>query len=112
MRLKPHTEVVDRAAVCIAVGPKRRSVSVQLAELRALNLQDLRPVRGFAAYPGQRRHPGLYWCDTTGHHLGYESRLEMANLLLLDCDPRVQWIVSQPLRLHFETAAKKRSHVP
>lgn len=36
----------------------------------------------------------------------------MANLLLLDFDPQVRWIVSQPLRLHFMTQAKKRSHVP
>jgi hypothetical protein len=29
-------------------------------------------------------------------HVGYESRLEYANLLLADFDPRVDWILSQP----------------
>jgi hypothetical protein len=38
-------------------------------------------------------------------HVGYESRLEYANLLLADFDPRVDWILSQPFLLEGRTRA-------
>src|SRR4051812_47733739 len=75
-------------------------------------LEDALPVRRFPGYAEQRRHPGRYWCETTQEHVGYESRLECAALTLLDFDPRITWIVEQPLRVHFRVAGRKRLHVP
>jgi len=52
--------------------------------------------------------PGWYWSATTGGHLVYESRLELARLLLADFDPDVVGIAAQPLLVH----DVDRRHVP
>ena len=45
--------------------------------------------------------------------MGFESWLERDRLLLLDFDPRVVGIASQPFWLFFGTAeGKRRSHTP
>jgi hypothetical protein len=55
------------------------------------------PVREFRSFKGQRVYSGWYWSATVGHHVVYESRLELARLLLADHDPMVAAIVGQPL---------------
>lgn len=44
------------------------------------------PWRTIRSHRGQRHFPGLYWSSTTGGHVVYESRLELARLLLADAD--------------------------
>ncbi len=44
------------------------------------------PWRAVRSYRGQRHLPGLYWSSTTGAHVVYESRLELARLMLADAD--------------------------
>ncbi|HET9966639.1 MAG TPA: hypothetical protein VFQ68_00300, partial [Streptosporangiaceae bacterium] len=38
---------------------------------------------------GQAHYSGWYWSATTGGHVVYESRLELARLLMADFDPQV-----------------------
>jgi hypothetical protein len=85
---------------------------IPVEDFAELALDSLAPIRRFATYPDQQRHPGRYWCATTAAHVGYESRLEAAHLTLLDFDPDVTWIVSQPFRLHYSLYDEPRSHVP
>ena len=70
------------------------------------------PVRLFARYHGQRSNTGLWGSATTGRHVGFESWLERDHLMLLDFDPTVAGIASQPLRLHWDDGQRVRRHVP
>jgi hypothetical protein len=45
-------------------------------------------------------------------HVIYESRLELARLLLADFDPEVRLIYAQPCRLIMQLAGRTRKHVP
>lgn len=71
------------------------------------------PWRGFSSYRGQSSFSGWWWSATTGAHVGFESWLERDQLMLLDLDPSVVGIVSQPFRLSWRdgTGARRR-HVP
>lgn len=62
---------------------------VPLDRVRAEDLATARPVREFRSFRGQRFYPGWYWSATVGHHVVYESRLELARLLLADHAPQV-----------------------
>lgn len=66
------------------------------------------PWRTIRSRRGQRHFPGLYWSSTMGGHVVYESRLELARLLLADGDPLVVGIAAQP----FLVSDEKRRHVP
>jgi hypothetical protein len=66
------------------------------------------PWRAVRSYRGQQHLPGLYWSATTGGHVVYESRLELARLLLADFDPEVTGIAAQP----FLVREIGRHHVP
>lgn len=79
-----------------------------LAELTAEVVFSAVPWRTIRSYRGQRHLPGLYWSATTGAHVVYESRLELARLLLADFDPEVIGIAAQPLLVH----GSGRRHVP
>lgn len=79
-----------------------------LAELTAGVVLSAVPWRTVRAHRGQRHLPGWYWSATTGGHLVYESRLELARLLLADFDPGVVGIAAQP----FLVQDADRRHVP
>lgn len=80
----------------------------------ALNapLEEAKPIRGLSFYRGQSYHGGWYWSSTTGAHVSYESRLELAHLIQADFDPEVVGIVAQPFRLHWREGGKPYRHVP
>src|SRR5258708_12238312 len=62
---------------------------------------------------GQRTLPGLWWSATTGSHVGYESWLERDHVMLLDFDPEVTAISSQPFWLHWrDGTGRSRRHAP
>ncbi|MGH2917655.1 MAG: TnsA-like heteromeric transposase endonuclease subunit [Solirubrobacteraceae bacterium] len=94
------------------------SVSLRLADrtTREIPLRDLSsklafdaiPWRRVRSYRGQRHMPGLYWSSTTGDHVVYESRLELARLLLADIDHEVVDIAAKP----FLVREKGRRHIP
>ncbi len=58
--------------------------------------EDVDPVRTFRWSRGERHFPGWYWAATTWRHVGFESWLERDRLLLMDFDPKVVGIGSQP----------------
>jgi hypothetical protein len=79
-----------------------------LAELTASVVLSAIPRRSVRSHRGQRHLPGWYWSATTGGHVVYESRLELARLLLADFDPHVVGIAAQP----FLVQEADRRHVP
>ena len=85
---------------------------VPIDRVRAADLVAARPVRAFRSFRGQRFYSGWYWSATEGHHVVYESRLELARLLLADQDPRVARIVGQPMLLQGRDGVRVRRHVP
>lgn len=97
-------------AVLQLKSPELREVSVE--SVRSRDVTGLVPWRSFRSHRGQRHYSGAYWSATTGGHVGYESRLELARLLFADMDPRVAWVVAQPFRMVVEINGKQRSHVP
>jgi hypothetical protein len=71
------------------------------------------PWRAFASYRGQSSFSGWWWSATTGAHVGFESWLERDQLMVLDFDPGVVAIASQPFRLSWrDEAGARRRHVP
>jgi hypothetical protein len=97
--------VPARGSVRLVDGSTRE---MPLAELTAAAVLSAVPWRSIRSHRGQRHLPGWYWSATTGGHLVYESRLELARLLLADFDPDVVGIAAQP----FLVQDADRRHVP
>jgi hypothetical protein len=70
------------------------------------------PWRVFRSRQGQAHYSGWYWSATTGGHVIYESRLELARLLLADFDPGVVAIAAQPFLVVASDGERMRRHVP
>ena len=70
------------------------------------------PWRSARSARGQAHYPGYYWSATSGGHVIYESRLELARLLLADFDPGVTAIAAQPFLLRARAGGRARRHVP
>jgi hypothetical protein len=70
------------------------------------------PWRKTRSARGQAHYPGYFWSATTGGHVIYESRLELARLLLADFDRDVAAIAAQPFLLQACVAGTARRHVP
>ncbi|MCQ0025079.1 TnsA-like heteromeric transposase endonuclease subunit [Streptomyces somaliensis DSM 40738] len=66
--------------------------------------EDVPAVRPFRWSRGERHFSGWYWAATTGRHVGFESWLERDRLVLMDFDPGVVGIASQPFWLHWHDA--------
>jgi hypothetical protein len=69
------------------------------------------PWRTFRWYFGQRHYSGTYWAATQRDHVIYESRLELAALLLADFDRTVRTIAAQPFKLKAEVNGKAHFHI-
>ena len=91
-----------------AVGGGR----VRLAECNGVRIEDAVPVRSFRWSRGQGHFPGWWWLATTERHVGYESWLERDHLMLLDFDPAVTAVASQPFWLHWHDGRRRRRHAP
>jgi hypothetical protein len=106
------------AAVSAEAG--RYGVEVEFADAGRLRLEDCGsvrvedagPVRSFRWSRGQQHFPGWWWLATTGRHVGYESRLGHDHLMLLDFDPAVRAVSSQPFWLHWNDGRRSRRHAP
>ncbi len=85
---------------------------IALSQARPAVLQEAQPWRSFRSRRGQPHYSGMYWCATTRSHVPYESRLELARLLLADFDRKTVAIVSQPFLLEAIVDRKTRRHVP
>jgi hypothetical protein len=75
-------------------------------------LSSARPWRIFRWYYGQKHYSGSYWSVTEGGHVVYESRLELARLLLADYSPDVRHIVAQPFLMRARVDGRLCRHVP
>lgn len=84
--------------------PFRRAAATQI--LGAIPWRRARSVRG------QKHYSGLYWSATAGSHVMYESRLELARLLLADFDPGVVALAAQPFQMRVRIGDRVRRHVP
>jgi hypothetical protein len=108
--------VLSGVGLTVLVVPARGSVRLMdgstrempLAELTAAVVFSSVPWRSVRSHRGQRHLPGWYWAATTGAHVVYESRLELARLLLADFDRDVVGIAGQP----FLVSDGDRRHVP
>ncbi|MFH9355306.1 TnsA-like heteromeric transposase endonuclease subunit [Kitasatospora sp. NPDC017646] len=70
------------------------------------------PVREFRWAKGGQSFAGWYFSATVGNHVGYESWLERDRLILLDREPEVVGIASQPFWLHWHDGLRQRRHAP
>jgi hypothetical protein len=70
------------------------------------------PVREFRWYKGRRHYSGWYWSSTMGRLVAYESRLELARVMLADQDRDVVAIAAQPFQLVGPDKGRIRRHVP
>jgi hypothetical protein len=70
------------------------------------------PVREFRWYKGRRHYSGWYWSSTMGRLVAYESRLELARVILADQDQDVAGIAAQPFHLTGSDKGRIRRHVP
>jgi hypothetical protein len=105
--------LAERFELAYADADANGEQRVPLTEAWSVPFEACTPVRGFPSYKGQRHHIGRWWTATTGGLVGYESWLERDRLVLLDFDPEVVGIASQPFWLFFTTAeGKARSHTP
>ncbi|MEU4119063.1 TnsA-like heteromeric transposase endonuclease subunit [Kitasatospora sp. NPDC028055] len=70
------------------------------------------PVREFRWAKGGQGFAGSYFSATVGDHVGYESWLERDRLILLDREPAVVGIASQPFWLRWHDGQRQRRHAP
>jgi hypothetical protein len=106
-------DLVDGYEIAAYLTPDGAQARVPLADAWSLRLEAAPPVRRFTSYKGQRHLPGLWWTATKARHVGYESWLERDHLMLLDFDPEVVGIASQPFWLFWAAEdGKVRSHAP
>ncbi len=106
---------VLRSEECVAVryrGEEGGFVDTVLGRLPVGEVLSGLPVREFRAWRGRRHYSGWYWSATTGGHVVYESRLELARILLADHDPEVVGIAAQPFLLEGVDGGRVRQHVP
>jgi len=117
--------VIWMGAVVLAAGPQRAAgVEVTFVEdggderrgtLRQMcyvRFESVRPVRAFPSFAGQRSYSGGWWCATTETHVGFESWLERDHVMLLDFDPLVVGLSSQPFWLSWPAGSRRRRHAP
>ncbi|MEI5008155.1 TnsA-like heteromeric transposase endonuclease subunit [Streptomyces sp. PmtA] len=93
-----------------AAGIRERGT---LGRLRPVRFEWVRPERRFPAFRGQGDWCGWHWSATCGGHVGYESWLERDRLMLLELDPLVTGMSSQPFRLSWAgTDGRRLRHTP
>jgi hypothetical protein len=102
----------ERATVCL----RDRSGDVEerrpWGEVSPEALGAAAPWRTFRWHQGQKHYSGTFWSATEGGHVIYESRLELARLLLADFDTSVRHIVAQPFLLRAQVNGTGRKHIP
>lgn len=100
----------DRWSATHHRGSKETVTSVR--ELVALTLSGCKPVRRFSWHRAQRHRSGLHYMVSTGRHHGFESLAEARLLTMLDFAGDIDDVLSQPMRLRFETKSGAAEHIP
>jgi hypothetical protein len=70
------------------------------------------PRRKTRSARGQLHYPGYFWSATMSAHVVYESRLQLARLLVADFDRHVVAVAAQPFLLQARVGGHARRHVP
>ena len=107
-----------------------------LEVLWSVGFEHVSPVRSFGSFQGQRSFQGSWWFATTGEHVGFESWVERdaptnhldadsvswlrdhlwafrgGLVMLLDFDPDVNAVSSQPFCLTWANQPRAHRHVP
>jgi hypothetical protein len=96
-------------SLCMSDGGE---ASFPLRQVQGRQVAAAVPWRKARSGRGQVHYPGYYWSATMGAHVIYESRLELARLLLADFDPGVTAIAAQPFLLQARPDGRARRHVP
>uniref|UniRef100_UPI003F4987E4 TnsA-like heteromeric transposase endonuclease subunit n=1 Tax=Nonomuraea sp. CA-252377 TaxID=3240003 RepID=UPI003F4987E4 len=103
----------DEASPSVSVRYRDESVrEICLERLRLADFAESAPWRRVRSVHGQAHYSGSYASATTGGHVVYESRLELARLLLADFDPDVREIFAQPCQVKARVGDRTRRHVP
>ena len=93
-----------------ADGSHRRE---SLAACVTERFENALPVRSFQWTKGASHFPGSWWSSTTGDHVGFESWLERDHVMVMDFDPAIAGIASQPFWLHWrDEDGRGRRHAP
>ena len=84
-----------------------------LSSCRGVRFEEALPVRPFRFEKGLRSFAGWWYFATTAAHVGFESWLERDHLMLMDFDPAVRAVSSQPFWLRrYDREGRARRHVP
>jgi hypothetical protein len=84
-----------------------------LASCCSVRFEDALPVRPFRFEKGLRSFAGWWYFATTGTHVGFESWLERDHLMLMDFDPGMRAVSSQPFWLRWRDGqGRVRRHAP
>jgi hypothetical protein len=84
-----------------------------LSSCGGVRFEDALPVRPFRFEKGLRSFAGWWYFATTGAHVGFESWLERDHLMLMDFDPAVRAVSSQPFWLRWRDGeGRARRHTP
>ncbi|MEV1088137.1 TnsA-like heteromeric transposase endonuclease subunit [Streptomyces microflavus] len=89
-----------------------RLVEAELDRVPVDKVADGLPVREFRWYRGRKHYSGWYHASTTGRMVTYESRLELARILIADFASEVTEIAAQPFQLVGPDGGRIRRHVP
>jgi hypothetical protein len=94
----------------LARGSWRRE---PLSSCRETRFEDALPARPFRFGKGLRSFAGWWYFATTAAHVGFESWLERDHLMLMDFDPDVVAVSSQPFWLRWsDEKGRSRRHAP
>lgn len=103
---------VDLSSAVVAYRPAAgEERSVPAHEVKARALFDSYPWRTFRSYDKQKHYSGTYWSSTLGDHVIYESRLELANLIIADFVVDVKRIAAQPFMLTAKVNEQTCRHI-
>jgi TnsA-like endonuclease N terminal len=94
----------------VASGSWQREL---LSSCHSTRFEDAVPVRPFRFEKGLRSFAGWWYFATTATHVGFESWLERDHLMLMDFDPDVVAVASQPFWLRWRDGKdRSRRHAP
>jgi hypothetical protein len=97
----------------LGYGPVKGRRRQVLAACLDVRFEDVPPVRKFHFEKGRQSFAGSWWLASTGELVGYESWLERDHVMLMDFDPEVAAVASQPFWLHWrEEGGRARRHAP
>ena len=84
-----------------------------LSSCHSTRFEEALPARPFRFEKGRRSFAGWWYFATTGAHVGFESWLERDHLMLMDFDPGVRAVSSQPFWLRWRDGkGRSRRHAP